>query len=94
MDEKITAPLNDESLENVSGGITWANTNNNSTRADSESGAARYTYTVKKGDTLSKIAAAKGVTIDNLVKWNQDSHPGLKKNRNLIYEGWELVYYK
>ena len=32
-------------------------------------------YTVVKGDTLSKIAIAKGTTIDELVKLNQIENP-------------------
>ena len=41
-------------------------------------------YTVKSGDTLSKIAAANGTTVDELVKINGISNP------NLIYAGQEI----
>ena len=34
-------------------------------------------YTVKKGDTLSKIAAKYGVTVADLVKWNSIEDPNL-----------------
>lgn len=33
------------------------------------------TYTVKSGDTLGKISAATGVSVDNLVKWNGITNP-------------------
>lgn len=39
------------------------------------------TYVVKKGDTLYKIASKYGVTISNLVSWNNIQNP------NLIYPG-------
>ena len=38
-------------------------------------------YTVKKGDTLSKIASKYGTTVSQIVKWNNISNP------NLIYVG-------
>lgn len=82
--------LTDETLEQVTGGITWASDK----KAEPVSEIPASTYTVKKGDTLFKISNTLGVSMDDLVKWNQDSHPGLKKNRGLIYEGWELVYFK
>ena len=43
------------------------------------------TYTVKPGDTLGKIAAANGTTVDNLVAIN-----GIK-NKNLIHAG-QVIY--
>lgn len=46
---------------------------------------ANVTYTVKAGDTLSKIAAAHGTTVDALVALNNIP------NRNLIYAGQVLV---
>lgn len=42
------------------------------------------TYTVKKGDTLSGIAKDKGVSLDNLAKWNNI------KNKDLIIIGQVL----
>lgn len=39
------------------------------------------TYTVKSGDTLSEIANRSGVSVDNLVKWNNI------KNKNIINVG-------
>ena len=44
------------------------------------SSSAMY-YTVKKGDTLSKIASEYGTTVSQIVKWNNISNP------NLIYIG-------
>jgi hypothetical protein len=35
------------------------------------------TYTVKSGDNLTKIANANGVTVDDLVRWNNISNPDL-----------------
>lgn len=43
------------------------------------------TYTVKSGDTLGAIAKAHGVTVDNLVAWNNISDP------NLIVTGQNLT---
>ena len=42
-------------------------------------------YTVKSGDTLTKIAAKYGVTIDDLVAWNNIP------NKNNIYVGQKIV---
>ena len=85
-----TAPLSDDSLDEVAGGkSTWINDGASS----NEGGKTRHTYTVKSGDTLSKIANRYGVTVDNLVAWNKGSYPSLKTNRNLIQIGWVLEYY-
>lgn len=46
--------------------------------------AKKEYYTVKSGDTLTKIANKYGTTVDNLVKLN-----GIK-NKNLIYAGQKL----
>lgn len=43
----------------------------------SPSDSSVKTYTVKKGDTLSKIAVKHGVTVANLVEWNGISNPDL-----------------
>ena len=48
----------------------------------------RIVYTVKKGDTLTKIAHRYGVTVDNLVHWNAI------KDRNLIVVGQKIVIVK
>lgn len=44
------------------------------------------TYTVKYGDTLSKIAAANGTTVSALLKLNPDI-----KNKDLIYVGQKIT---
>ncbi|MCL5960128.1 MAG: LysM peptidoglycan-binding domain-containing protein [Chloroflexi bacterium] len=49
------------------------------------SGATGTTYTVKSGDTLSKIAADFGVSVDSIVKANKIADP------NLLTVGQELV---
>ncbi len=41
-------------------------------------------YVVKSGDTLEKIASANGVSVDDLVAWNNIENP------NLIYPGQDL----
>ena len=45
------------------------------------------TYVVKKGDTLSEIAAMYGCTVNDIMQYNST----LIKNPNLIYVGWELT---
>lgn len=45
------------------------------------------TYTVRRGDTLSGIAVKYGVSVNNLVAWNNI------KNPNLIYTGNKLIIY-
>ena len=47
----------------------------------------KITYTIKSGDTLSRIAAIYKVSIDNLKKWN-----GLKSDR--INIGQKLIIYR
>ena len=42
-------------------------------------------YTVKRGDNLTKIAKMYGVTVSDLVKWNNI------KNPNLIYPGQKII---
>lgn len=42
-------------------------------------------YTVKRGDNLTKIANMYGVTVSDLVKWNNI------KNPNLIYPGQKII---
>ena len=50
---------------------------------------ARYIiYTVEKGDTLFKIAQRYGMTVDDLMSWNNI------KDRNLIYVGQEIKVYQ
>ena len=57
----------------------------NSTINGSETrGAGSITYTVRKGDTLSQIAKAYGVTVRHIVEINSIQNP------NLIYPGQKL----
>lgn len=49
--------------------------------AGKATGTKTKTYTVVKGDTLSKIAKVNGTTVDTLIKLNEI------KNKNLIYAG-------
>ena len=55
--------------------------------AKSQSPQETY-YTVKKGDTLTAIAATYGTTVDQLVKWNRIANP------DLIQIGQRLVVAK
>lgn len=53
-----------------------------------EAGGDVITYKVKKGDVLSKIAAAYNTTPDKIVERNKESHK--KISRNFICTGWNL----
>ena len=67
----------------VSGSSTEATSSKKSNASSSSKSSASKsaaTYTVKKGDTLSRIAAAHGVSVSNLMKWNN-------LNSHLIYPG-------
>ena len=46
-----------------------------------------FVYTVVKGDTLGRIASAYGVTVRDLVRWNNIADP------NLILIGQKLRIY-
>src|SRR5699024_5330223 len=46
------------------------NTNSSSSSTNSSHGQTSSTYIVKKGDNLSTIAAAHGISLTNLMKWN------------------------
>lgn len=45
---------------------------------------------VHKGDTLNKISAEYGVSVEKLVELNKKFHPSLATNPNLIKVGWTL----
>ena len=49
--------------------------------------ARYYIHTVKKGDTLRKLSKHYGVSVEDLIQWNNI------QNRNLIYIGQELRIY-
>ena len=75
MSENEKKHLNDAGLEQVSGGTT-------------ETKRQKIGYTVKRGDTLIKIANLYGVSVMDLVSWNNIRNP------DLIYAGQTLVIYK
>src|SRR5699024_9192007 len=62
-------------------GSSSSNNNNNS------SSSSKSTYTVKSGDTLGHIESAHGISLNNLMKWNN-------LNSHLIYPGDKLVVSK
>ncbi|MCT2134626.1 LysM peptidoglycan-binding domain-containing protein [Oceanobacillus kimchii] len=67
-----------------SGSSSNSNSSNSSSNSNS-SGSA--TYTVKRGDTLSGIASKHGISLSNLMKWNNLS-------TTLIYPGDKFVISK
>lgn len=75
----VKAPSNNNSKKsNNSSNSTNKNNNNSSTNTSSK------TYTVKRGDTLSQIAKAHGISLSNLKKWNNLSS-------DLIFPGDRLI---
>ena len=65
MSEEMKNTMNEvnvEELENAAGGA---------------SSRSYITYTVVKGDTLTKIAHRYGVTVKDLVAWNRIANPNL-----------------
>lgn len=65
---------------------------NASAAPSSGSAAATSTYTVVRGDTLSRIAARHHTTVARLVELNRQRYPSLAKNPNLIFAGWVLTF--
>lgn len=63
----------------TSGSVTPSKPNNSNKNNNSNSGSAN-TYKVKAGDTLSGIASRHGISLQNLMKWNN-------LNTTLIYPG-------
>lgn len=55
------------------------------------SGTDGATYTIRPGDTLGRIAAAAGTSVDALVNLNKARYPSLETNRNGIQVGWTLT---
>jgi hypothetical protein len=49
------------------------------------------TYSVVKGDTLSKIASTYSIKTDNLIELNRDRYPSLRENPNYVEVGWILI---
>ena len=75
MSEKEMKHVNDAGLAGVSGGAE-------------EARRQKIGYTVRRGDTLTKIAALYGVSVMDLVSWNDIRNP------DLIRVGETLVIYK
>ena len=61
-------------------------TNSNVAGSEANSTGKTY-YTIKRGDTLWKIARSYGTTVQNLIQWNNIKTP------NLIYPGQRLILY-
>lgn len=82
------AEIND--IQNVNliypGQVLRIHTNSNVPGNESNSTGKTY-YTIKRGDTLIGIARNYGVTVQNLVEWNNIQTP------NLIYPGQRLILY-
>lgn len=53
-------------------------------------GKLNYTYEVRKGDSLSKIAQNHNISVESLIAVNQNTYPSLVTNRNLIEVGWRF----
>ena len=76
MGEKEMRRLDDSRLDGVSGGT------------GERPGKQKIGYNVKRGDNLTKIASLFGVSVLDLVSWNDIRNP------DLIYEGQTLVIWK
>lgn len=61
-------------------------TNSNNPGSETNSTGKTY-YTIKKGDTLWGISRRYGVSVQNIINWNNI------KNPNLIYPGQRLILY-
>ena len=57
---------------------------NSTVEGKEERGTGSIVYTVKRGDTISRIAMAYGVTVNHIVEMNNIQNP------NLIYPGEKL----
>ena len=75
MRENGMKQVDDAGLEKVDGGAA-------------QSGRQKIGYTVRRGDTLIRIANLYGVSVLDLVSWNNIRNP------DLIYAGQTLVIYK
>ncbi len=77
-------------IENVNlifpGQVLRIHTNSNIHGSESNSTGKTY-YTIKRGDTLWRVARRYGTTVQNLVEWNNIQNP------NLIYPGQRLILY-
>ena len=75
MRENGMKQVDDAGLEKVDGGAA-------------QPGRQKIGYTVRRGDTLIRIANLYGVSVLDLVSWNNIRNP------DLIYAGQTLVIYK
>lgn len=62
-------------------------TNSNVNGRETNSAGKTY-YTIRRGDTLSLIARRYGISVQNLVEWNNIQNP------NLIFPGQTLILYE
>lgn len=68
------------------GQVLRITTNSNVTGSESN-GAGKTYYTIKRGDTLWGISRRYGVSVQNIVSWNNIQNP------NLIYPSQRLILY-
>lgn len=64
-------------------------TSSSSSRSSSSGSKMKKVYVVRKGDSLSEIAAKKKQSIKDLKKWNRK----LRKNPDLLRVGQKIVYW-
>lgn len=69
-----------------SGQVLKITTNSNNHGSETNSTGKTY-YTIKRGDTLWGISRRYGVSVQNIVSWNNIQNP------NLIYPGQKLILY-
>ena len=68
------------------GQVLRITTNSNNHGSETNSTGKTY-YTIKRGDTLWEISRRYGVSVQNIVRWNNIQNP------NLIYPGQRLILY-
>jgi membrane-bound lytic murein transglycosylase D len=68
----------------VSESTTTQNTSSTASTNTTNSNKTKITYTVKKGDALSKIAEAHGVGLSKLKEWNGLKSNDIKVGQNLV----------
>ena len=50
-----------------------------------------YTYEIRRGDSLSKIAQNHSISLENLIAINQNTYPSIVTDRDSIEVGWRLI---
>src|SRR5699024_333002 len=78
-----TLKINGTSANNSSSSTNSNQTNNTDTSISSNS----TVYTVKSGDTLSKVASQNGVSVANLKSWNNLSSDTIYIGQKLSLDG-------